>query len=156
MESPVRILVIVKKSPLAWQQAWEEPQKLITQVLKHLHYDWLVSQDDRYDSSNCRFMAVERWDSHIFIICDLFHTDYDPLNAHLRGNNELPVQMVRIYQGGQSNIIKTKEPQAISEVGEQLRSIHDMHGWNEGPPYKIDHANGKYPVYNSPRSRVYI
>ncbi|KAG4283323.1 hypothetical protein FPRO04_13258 [Fusarium proliferatum] len=155
MESPVRILIIVKKRALAWQQAWEEPQKLITQVLKHLQYDSLVSLDDLYDSSTCRFLAIERWDSHTLIVCDLFNTSYDPLNAHQEGNNELPVKVVRICQGNQSDIIKAKEPQAIGQVDEQLRSIHDMHGWNEGPPYKIDHADGKYPIYIQPRSMVY-
>ncbi|EGU77182.1 hypothetical protein IWW34DRAFT_811353 [Fusarium oxysporum f. sp. albedinis] len=155
MESPVRILIIVKRSALAWQQAWEEPQKLITQVLKHLQYNSLVSPDDLYNSSSCRFLAIERWDSHTFIVCDLFNTSYNPLDAHQEGNNELPVKVVRICQGDQSDIIKAKEPQAIGRVDEQLRSIHDMHGWNEGPPYKIDHADGKYPIYTKPRSMVY-
>ncbi|OBS16039.1 hypothetical protein FPOA_13239 [Fusarium poae] len=155
MESPVRILIIVKKRALAWQQAWEEPQKLITQVLKHLQYDSLVAPDDLYDSSRCRFLAIERWDSHTFIVCDLFNTSYNHLNAHQEGNNELPVKLVRICQGNQSDIVKAKEPQAIGQVDEQLRRIHDMHGWNEGPPYKIDHADGKYPIYIQPRSMVY-
>ncbi|RKK10493.1 hypothetical protein BFJ66_g17055 [Fusarium oxysporum f. sp. cepae] len=155
MESPVRILIIVKRSALAWQQAWEKPQKLITQVLKHLQYNSLVSPDDLYNSSSCRFLAIERWDSHTFIVCDLFNTSYNPLDAHQEGNNELPVKVVRICQGDQSDIIKAKEPQAIGRVDEQLRSIHDMHGWNEGPPYKIDHADGKYPIYTKPRSMVY-
>ena len=158
MESPIRILVIVKKSPLAWRQAWEEPQKIITQVLTHLKYDRLVSPDDVYNSSDCRFIAVERWDSHVLIVCDLFNINYNPDDAHLDGKNELPVRVVRIYEGGQgghSNIIKAKDPQAIGRLGDEIRSIHDMHGWKTGPPYMIDHADGVYPVYHSPRSLVY-
>jgi len=154
-ESPIRILIIVKKSDPAWLQAWEEPQKTITQVLKHLKYDRLVSPDDVYNSSDCRFIVVERWDSHVFIVCDLFNINYDPLNAHLDGKNELPVMVVRICQGDHSSVVKAKELQAIDRVGEQLRSFHDLHGWNDSPPYRIDHANGVHPVYHSQRSLVY-
>ncbi|KND90646.1 hypothetical protein TOPH_04717 [Tolypocladium ophioglossoides CBS 100239] len=154
-EPPIRILIIVKKSALAWREAWEEPQKIITQVLRHLKYDKLVSPDDVYNSPDCRFIAVERWDSHTFIACDLFNVNYNLLDAHLDGKNELPIMVVRISQGDHSNIIKTKEPQAISQVNDQIRHIHDMHGWNNGPPFKIDHANGAHPVYFSPRSVVY-
>lgn len=152
MEIPIRVLIIVKRSPLIWKQAWDEPQKIITQVLKHLKYDRLVSPEDAYSSSDCRFMAVERWDSHVFIICDLFNIDYNPLDAHLAGKNELPVRVVRVYQGPHTNIIKSREPQAIGKVGDELRIIHDVHGWNTGPPYKIDHADGVHPVYRKPRS----
>ncbi|KAJ9130181.1 hypothetical protein NKR23_g12313 [Pleurostoma richardsiae] len=98
---------------------------------------------------------VERWDSHVFIVCDLFNINYDPLNAHLDGKNELPVMVVRICQGDHSSVVKAKELQAIDRVGEQLRSFHDLHGWNDSPPYRIDHANGVHPVYHSPRSLVY-
>lgn len=153
MEPPIRILIVVKRSAPALLEAWDEPQKTITRVLKHLGYARLVSPDDVYDSSDCRFIAVERWDSHVFIVCDLFNINYNVRDAHLDGENELPVRVV--YQRGHSNNIKTTELRQIGQLGDQLRSIHDMHGWNEGPPYKIDHANGAYPVYASPRSVVY-
>lgn len=39
-------------------------------------------------------------------------------------------------------LLKSKEARAIGQVGDELRSIHDMHGWNTRPPYKIDHADG--------------
>jgi hypothetical protein len=152
MELPTRILIIVKKGPIVWRRAWEEPQKIITQILTHLKYNKLVSPDDVYDTSDCRFIAVERWDSHTFIVCDLFNINYNPKDAHLDGKNELPVRMVRIYEGDR---IKAKEPQTIDELGEKVRNIHDMHGWNTSPPYKIDHANGAYPIYRNPRSLKY-
>ena len=158
-EPPIRILIVVRKSARttqeAWaratQEAWDEPQKIITKVLQHLGYNKLVSANNEYDSSDCRFLAVERWDALVYIIFDLFNINYNPDNAHLHGENELPVRVVRQRDG----ILKAKEPQAIGKVGDELRDIHDMHGWNKGPPYKIDHANGAYPVYWSPRSLVY-
>lgn len=153
MEPPIRILIVVKRSATAWREAWDEPQKTITRVLKHLGHNRLVSPDDVYNSSDCRFIAVERWDSRVYIACDLFNTNYNLRDAHLEGENELPVRVV--YQRGHGNIITTTEPREIGQLGDQLRSIHDMHGWDEGPPYKIDHANGAYPVYPNPRSVVY-
>jgi hypothetical protein len=155
VEPPTRILIIVKKGPLVWRRAWEEPQKIITQILTHLEYNKLVSPDDVYDTSDCRFIAVERWDSHTFIVCDLFNINYNPEDAHLDGKNELPVRMVRIYESDHRNSIKAKKPQMIDELGEKVRNIHDMHGWNTSPPYKIDHANGAYPIYQNPRSLKY-
>ena len=149
-EPPIRILIDVRGSARTRQEAWDEPQKTITKVLEHLGYNRLVSPDNKYDTPNCRFIAVERWDSLVYIVFDLFHIQYNPDNAHLRGNNELPVRVVR----QRDKSIKTKEPHAIGRVSEQLRDIHDMHGWEKGPPYKIDHANGAYPVYRSPRSVV--
>lgn len=100
-------------------------------------------------------MAVERWDEMIFIVCDLFNTEYNCCDAYLDGMNELPVQLVRIRPGSSNDTIKVREPQVINQVGHLLRDIHDMHGWEDSPPYKVDHADGKYPVYNSPRSLVY-
>ncbi|KAH7324257.1 hypothetical protein B0I35DRAFT_423808 [Stachybotrys elegans] len=88
MESPTRILVIVKHKHLdGWKQAWDEPQKIITCVLKKLHYDHLISLDDTYDSSDCRFIAVERWDPLVFLVFDLFNVEYNHLDAHLAGKN---------------------------------------------------------------------
>lgn len=59
------MLVVVKRNAPAWKEIWEEPQKIITRILKHLKYYELVSQNDNYDGSDCRFIAFERWDSHI-------------------------------------------------------------------------------------------
>ncbi|EFY91115.1 hypothetical protein MAC_02786 [Metarhizium acridum CQMa 102] len=153
MESPVRVLIIVKqRSVRLWQEAWEEPQKMISKVLMHLNYNSLVSTDDKYNSSDCRFIAVERWDSVVFIVCDLFNINYNHLNAHLDGKNELPVIIARVSQGEHGYIIKTREPQESKLLGDRVRSLHDMHGWTEGVPYKIDHANGVHPIYYNPRS----
>lgn len=149
-ELPIRILIDVKESARARQEAWDEPQKIITKVLEHLGYNRLVSPDDEYNSSDCRFIAVERWDSRVYIVFDLFNINYNYHDAHLDGKNELPVIMVR----QRDDIIKAKGPQTIRRVGNELRDIHDMNGWDKRPPYKIDHANGAYPVYYSPRSMV--
>lgn len=155
MESPLRVLIIVKqRSVRLWQEAWDDPQKMISKVLRHLKYDSLVSTDDEYNTSDCRLIAVERWDSVVFIICDLFNINYNHLDAHQDGKNELPVMTVRVSQGDKSCIIKTNEPREIKFVGDQVRGIHDAHGWAKGLPYKIDHANGVHPIYHNPRSML--
>jgi hypothetical protein len=47
-ESPIRILITVKqRHPQIWQEAWEQPEKMISSVLKYLKYDNLVSPDDK-------------------------------------------------------------------------------------------------------------
>jgi hypothetical protein len=37
-------------------------------------------------------------------------------------------------------------------LNDQIRDIHDSHGWEQPVPFKIDHANGLFPVYYNPRS----
>lgn len=155
LESPTRILIKVRRRCPGWDQAWKEPQKTITQVLRSLNYDKLITPDDVYNSPACRFMAVERWDSHTFIVVDLFNHDYDYSEAHLPGKNILPVRIVSISQGVDGLRFKAQEPRAIPAIDEELRVAHDHHGWKVEPPYKIDHANGTHPVYWKPRSAVH-
>jgi hypothetical protein len=83
-----RLIIVKQRSTRLRQEAWDEPQKMISKVLMHLKYDDIVSTDDKYNSPNCRFIAVERWDSVVFIVCDLFNINYNQLNAHLDGKNE--------------------------------------------------------------------
>ncbi|KZZ90239.1 hypothetical protein AAL_07340 [Moelleriella libera RCEF 2490] len=154
-EAPLRLLVIVKRGPEVWQQAWDEPQKIITRVLKRLKYNSLISPNNVYDSPECRFMAVSRWDSVVFLVCDLFNFDYNHETAHLEGNNELPVKVVRVRQHRSRDgiVIKARAPpQAIARVGEALRDFHRSNGWDVYPPFKVDHANGVWPVYTHSRS----
>ncbi|KAI9150584.1 hypothetical protein HJFPF1_10358 [Paramyrothecium foliicola] len=153
MDLPLRLLIIVKQRNVqVFQEAWEEPQKIISKVLEHLEYDKLVSPNDKYDSSDCRFIAVERWDSDIFIVCDLFNVNYRHEDAHLHGKNELPVRVVRVSQSDQCYRIRAREAQEIKVLDSQIQSSHDSDGWEEGVPFKIDHANGLCPVYYNPRS----
>lgn len=58
-EQLTRVLISGKMSMSPFKNAWEEPQKTITQVLKHLEYGKLISPNDIYDSYGCRFLAVE-------------------------------------------------------------------------------------------------
>ncbi|OAA51464.1 hypothetical protein NOR_00057 [Metarhizium rileyi] len=153
MASPLRVLIIVKqRSRSLWQEAWDQPQGIISKVLIHLKYDSLVSTDSEYNSPDCRFIAVERWDSVVFIVFDLFNVDYNYLDAHLDGKNELPVMTVRVSQGDNACIFKTRRVEATKRLGDEIRRLHDKHGWTESLPYKIDHANGVYPIYFNPRS----
>ena len=125
-----------------WEQAWHEPQKLITQVLLRLKHDDLVSADHLYAGEACRFIGVERWDSRTYLVCDLFHRDYNPDEAHEHGKNNLPVQIVRISERSNGTRIRVHEPQKMAEVDERLRDAHDMRLLpRERVPYRIDFAD---------------
>jgi hypothetical protein len=153
MDSPLRLLIILQQgNAQLLQEAWEEPQQIISKALEHLKYGHLVSQNDRYDSSECRCMAVERWDTAVFIVCDLFNSDYKHKDAHLDGKNELPVRVVRVSQSEHGCRIRARELQELKYLNDQIRDIHDSHGWEQPVPFKIDHANGLFPVYYNPRS----
>jgi hypothetical protein len=156
-KSPMRILVTIKPRALVWDEAWENTERTITRVLKFLKHDRLISAeaDHKYDSSDCRFLAVERWDAKIFIVFDLFNTDYDYLTAHLPSkNDELPMIHVRISKGSDGDIFRKNTVPQVELMSEELRRLHDHQGWVP-PPYKEDHANGTHPVYWNPRSLVY-
>ncbi|KAH7359001.1 hypothetical protein B0T11DRAFT_285551 [Plectosphaerella cucumerina] len=147
---PTRLLIDIKDNGVfSFQQAWDEPQKVITRVLTYLGHDRLVSPDDVYNGNNCRFMALDRWDQRIFMLCDLFNADYNFLEANLEGNNELPVVVVKISH---DTIRSKKIPQHIGMVGTSLRELHDFHGWEKRPPFSVDHANGAYPTFALTRS----
>lgn len=149
-DEPKRILVTVKRRApeSTWREAWEAPHKIVTRALRHLKYDRLVSDDEAYDTPDCRLLAIERWDSLLFIVFDLFNTAYDPLTAHMPGTNELPVTMVRISSKDRP---RSYPPQPIGRVGESVRLAHNMHGWEARPPYWEDHADGVHPTYYNAR-----
>jgi hypothetical protein len=151
--SPLRLLIIVKRnSTQAWQEAWQAPKTIISCVLKHLKLDKLASLVDSDDSTGCRFMAVERWDSVVWIVCDLFNDNYKHDDAHLAGKNDLPVKKVYVNGGDSGYIIKARKEREIRVVGDRIREAHDMHGWEDRVPFIVDHADGACPVYDNPRS----
>ncbi|CAG9944603.1 unnamed protein product [Clonostachys rosea f. rosea IK726] len=78
-----------------------------------------------------------------------YNTDYKFLEAHLDGKNELPVNMVRISSRGTIKVEET--PRTIDRVDAELGRAHDLHGWDQHPPYMIHRADGAYPVYWNPR-----
>lgn len=126
---------------------------IITRVLRRLQHKSLVSPDDEYDGPECRFMAVERWDSVVFIVVDLFNTDYNHQDAHLEGKNELPVRVANVsYRVGQYKVRVRETTQVLGRVGERIRELHDHNGWDQRVPFRTDHANGACPRYSSPRS----
>lgn len=96
-------------------------------------------------------MLVERWDPVIFIVFDLFHTRYNPADAHIPGRNDLPViTLVRISRRDR---IRSFSPRPIDVVNEALCQAHDENGWEGRPPFREDRAGGApRPVYAHPRS----
>lgn len=150
---PVRLLIIIKRSQRnLYEEAWARPRCIITQVLQHLNYDTQSMSNEAYDGPDCRFMAMERWNRRIFIVCDLFNHHYDFLKAHLPGSNELPIRTVYLRDTGGVVDFRVGEFQSIHQVDEALRSLHENHGWEASPPFLVDHADGAYPVYWNPRS----
>ena len=100
-------------------------------------------------------MAIERWDSVVWIVRDLFNTSYKHEDAHLAGKNELPVKKVYVSRDNGGYTLRVKKEREIGMVGNLIRDIHDKHGWKDRVPFVVDHANGAYPIYENPRSLLH-
>lgn len=136
-KQPIRYCIIVNSNHAVWQRAWNDPQAIITQVLRHFQHDELISiisTDGSYDSSDCRLLVVERWQTHTFLVCNLYNSNYDFDNAHLEGNNELPVKMVSIQKSKMKMWWSTAMEQMVNKA---LREAHNKHGWETHPPYSV-------------------
>jgi hypothetical protein len=111
-------------------------------------------------------MAVDRWPTYTFVVCDLFHDDYDFETAHLdldldldlvdgRKRNNLALTVLRRRESAERPF--TQDPHATggpveNMVNTLLRAAHESHGWRLRPPFNIDHKDGVYPVYHAPRA----
>ncbi|KZZ91752.1 hypothetical protein AAL_06506 [Moelleriella libera RCEF 2490] len=145
-EKPLRILIVAGhrySTPSPWKAAWKRPQMVITEVLKILKHEDLISPDHVYDNSRCRFMGARRSRSKVYIVFDLFNTNYNFYEAHLpMRKNDLPVKSftMRPYNGRCK--VMQKRYVAYLQVNWQVRIAHESCGWSLQPPYMIDHLRG--------------
>jgi hypothetical protein len=109
----------------------------------------LVSPDTPNDPCAIKFLATERWDIRTYIVFDVFHDSYDPDNAHLPGENDLPVISVFLSQKESASI--AGRPIA-NKVNRDIRALHNATGPGSRPPFFVDHADGQVPFYPNPRT----
>lgn len=146
-----RVLIVVSPASRCWSKAWTSSKELITIALRVLQQEELIPSDAHSDSSPITLLATERWDLRTFIVFDIFHDTYDPDTAHLPGCNDLPVVWVFFGRDERANVAgKPME----NKVNNDIRALHDATGLGSRPPFVVDHADGKVPVYLNPRTII--
>jgi hypothetical protein len=144
-----RVAIIVSKRSPHWLKAWASSDEVIAIALKLVHEEGLIEFDAQNDASAVRVLAKERWDLRTYIVFDVFHHTYEPDNAHLRGQNDLPV--ISVFLGAKECASVAATPMA-NKVNKDIRTIHDATGPGSRPPFVVDHKDGKVPFYSNPRS----
>jgi len=145
----MRVLISVSRNSPYWSNAWESSEEVIIIALRLIQENNLVPLDTFDDPSTQRFLAVERWNSRTYIVFDIFHHTYDPVKAHLPGQDNLPVITVFLSKKESASIAGGP---IANKVNEEIRSLHDATGLGSKPPFFTDHANGKVPCYPNPRT----
>ncbi|OAA57843.1 hypothetical protein SPI_06728 [Niveomyces insectorum RCEF 264] len=152
-QQPRRLLILVKaRHAEAAREAWDNPDVLMARAVRFLQHGSVPT----LTPDNCRLMAVDRWPTRTFVVCDLFHHDYDFDTAHLAiQKNNLPVIVLHRRQSDEWPFKQGQDApggDVENMVNTSLQEAHEAHGWREQPPFKIDHKDGVYPVYHAPRS----
>ncbi|WQF77032.1 hypothetical protein CDEST_02046 [Colletotrichum destructivum] len=145
-----RIFVSVSKKSRHWPQAWSYDKEIVDVAI-----DLIKSKDTAAQVAYADTMLVvqERWPMRIWIIFDIFNTEYDPSKAHLPGQNDLPV--IAISLSNKTTITNATEG-LENRVNKGVREAHDLHGDGSRAPFKIDHANNNIPTFPSPRTRTTV
>ncbi|KIH94050.1 hypothetical protein SPBR_06184 [Sporothrix brasiliensis 5110] len=148
-----RLLILVKtRHANAAADAWDNPDALLDRAVSYLQRTSLPT----LTREDCRLMAVERWNPYTFVVCDLFHDDYDFDTAHLDDKrNKLPVVVLRSRHSDNHPFKQDPgAPGGLLEnlVNKSLQEAHELHGWRLHPPFKIDHKDGMCPAYYAPRA----
>jgi len=146
---PKRVFVSVSRKSPYWSKAWTSSEEVISVVLRLMRENNLVALDTNDDPSQHLFLVKERWDKRTFIVFDIFNNTYNPDNAHLPGQNDLPVISVFLHRNESANIAGGL---IANQVNKELRDLHNSTGPGSQPPFIVDHANGKVPSYPNPRT----
>jgi len=152
MVAATRVFVSVSPKSSHFNSAWDSPESVIRFALQILKDSNLSSWDT---PPSHRFIAKERW-HRIHIIFDIFNDAYTPQNAHLPGENDLPV--IAVSLSGTSyddqNKISTAPTNLRDEVNQTIRDFHNWHGNGSQAPFAVDHADGNIPTYPHPRTLI--
>ncbi|KAK1485585.1 hypothetical protein CCUS01_03725 [Colletotrichum cuscutae] len=142
-----RIFVSVSKKSHQWSQALSNDKEIA-----NLTIDLLNSNDPSAQIADADAMLVvkEMWPMRIWFVFDIFNTKYDPSQAHLPNQNDLPVIAVSLSK------ITTVAVASIGlkdKVNRGVRDAHDLHGHGSQAPFRIDHTDSNIPTYPRPRLR---
>ncbi|KAI9891521.1 MAG: hypothetical protein M1814_002644 [Vezdaea aestivalis] len=137
MREPTRVVVTVRRKSPLWQVASSTPEKVIEQAVSVL----------QKKTDNARFLIHEKWDRHIFMVFDLFHTSYQPANGH--HCEDLPV--VLMFYTNRADRAYMAPLFHRNDTNEQVSEHHNLNGWDREPPYFADHTFSSVPRYPNPR-----
>lgn len=157
LDCATRVLVKVsRRSPSpSYDDAWKFPEKIIHAAVNLMRECHFLPPDS---APNPLFVAKDRWSNATRIVFDLFHDTYNPDDAHLPGQNDLPVIVVYFTSKGKANpqsIQKAKAGVEV-EVNKTIRDLYDMNGFGSRPPFAEDHTNGNVPTYFNSRSLIRV
>lgn len=145
-----RVFVSVSQNSPLFNAAWDDPESVVADALHLVQRHGLVSSNVTPAS---QLLAVERW-NRIHLVFDIDHSAYDAETAHLPGQNNLTVLAVQFSGKGSAGTetARLASSNLADEVNREIQEIHDLSGIGSQPPFIIDHANGKVPVYPNPRT----
>jgi len=149
MADPKRVLVRISDGSPHWPHTCEEPMKdLMQHALDIIKEHGLAPVDAPNES--VLLVAVDKWNKRASIVFDVFHDAYDPVNAHLPKQNDLPLIVVSLSKQHAS----LAGAPIANQVNKEVRELHDTHGLHSRAPFYVDHSDGRVPCYPNPRSRT--
>jgi len=146
MVDPMRVLVKISHGSPYWPHTCEEPMTDMMKEALDIIKEHELAPADTLNAP--MLVAVDKWDNRAFIVFDIFHDAYDPVNAHLPKQDDLPVIVVSLskhhasFAGGP----------IANKVNEDVRNLHNQHGLQSRAPFYVDHSNSRVPCYPNPRS----
>lgn len=137
LKQPVRMCIsLTESSPY-----WDAPKSTLEHVLKEIGCGSSCSKE-------AKFLVEQKWEKHVFLIYDFFYADYDQATAHLPEKNRIPVLKV---DSRAEMTIQIAKPAFRARVNRDVAWIHNVNGYDAGPPYLDDHSGGQVPVHKEPR-----
>lgn len=146
----IRVLVKISRESSYFDTAWMYHDDLILAVVTILEEQGMIHKDTHKDLSSLLAVAIDRYDTRIFFVFDIYNLEYNFGEAHLPGKNNLPVIAVSLSQKGNSTY--TMAGPMANIVNENIRSLHNLNGTHGELPFREDHANGCWPSYSKPRN----
>lgn len=150
-----RVLICVSSKSSLYNQVWEQPQVIVQTALQHLEESEKYPPGTDSEARQPRILLIER-NYRNCIIFDIFHPTYDPEQAHLYEHNQLPVFAVFI-DGKNSYTIKeglSLESPLRKLVNKRIQRQHNLEGYGSQPPFRVDYADGKTPIYYNARMKI--
>lgn len=125
-KAPKRILIIISPKSPHWHTAWDSSDELVAVAFALLQQTQFIPRDTQNDSSTVNADT-----------------------AHQADQVDLPV--ISVFFGKKESIRAAGRPMA-NKVNADIRAIHNSTGLGSRPPFAVDHADGKVPFYDHPRS----
>jgi hypothetical protein len=128
-------------------RSWSSTEELIPIALDTLKEGQLIHQQKGVEVP-WKLLVKKNWGIRVYIVFDIFNTDYDPAKGHLPERNNLPVLIVHFSRKGVHT--RVAEPGLRQRVNNETAEAHNLNGWDAVPPFVTDHTT-TVPIYMNPR-----